>query len=106
MAQQRRDVALPVPKYLGRNALFVRALAEYSELFQPLSDSGRVPSIAVSRDEKLVPSTATLVTPYDASQCFCRASHCNAVFFGRGRVTHRLMRRVATIADEMAEQHQ
>src|SRR5713226_4243829 len=85
----------------------MRALPEDAQLSEPLAHPLRMPMVAVSRDDELVPIAATSMTLDGRAETFTRGSRDGfAVLFRRGRIAERLMRQIAAIADQVREEDQ
>src|ERR1700746_2086768 len=105
MPQQHCDLVVGEREHLSRQVLLVRALTEDPEVLEPLANAKRRPAVAIAADEQLGPVSYTIVACYPASEHLgCRADRGTA-FLGGSRVAQRLVNRVASVANEMRQEH-
>ena len=105
MAQQQRYLGVRQGECLGGQVLLVRALTENAEILEPLGNPKWGPAIAGAADQQLVPVTHSVVARDAAAKHFGCAANRSTVFLGRGGVAQRLVVRIASIADQMRQQH-
>src|SRR5687768_4263238 len=87
------------------NSLLMGALTEDPQFPEPLTDTGRMPSVAVPADQQLMPGAAARIALYRAAKLVhCGFRHDPAVELAARRVAHGLVLQVAPIADQLAEQ--
>src|SRR5688500_14779956 len=86
--------------------LFVRPLAEDTEILQPATDASRHPPIAVAADDQLMPRAPAGMPRHRRAECFRGFTYRRAVCFRRSGIEQWLMLDVAAVANEMSEQHQ
>ena len=105
MTQQQGDLTVCELEYVLGQSLLVRALVEQAELAQPAIHAGRMPAVAIARNDELMPAPRPACRVTVEPNARCRGRDGFAVLVRSGRVAERLMRQVAAVADEMAEQH-
>src|SRR5882757_296326 len=105
MPHERADLLIRELEYRCRHPLLCRTLAEYAELTQPQTDTGRFPTIAVTGEDELMPVSAPGMPVHRHPEFGLGGSpHYLTAGFRRSRVPHRLMLRIAAIPNQMCQQ--
>src|SRR5438309_2851923 len=99
MAEKMSNLGICEPKYFLRHPLFVRTLAVNAQLSKPAVHPGGFPAIAISGNHELMPVASPCMSGDRRSKLlFSGIANPPAAVLGSGRVTHRLVNDVTSIA--------
>ena len=68
MLEQESDLRIAQLKHFARQMLLVRPLIVYAEAFQPSTNTGSVPTIAIAGDDQLMPVAAARMPRHSAAE--------------------------------------
>jgi hypothetical protein len=104
VSQEQGDLTVSQPEGGFRDPLLMRSLTVDAQLPQPEIHSLRVPAVAVSADDQLVPVAPAGVPVHGASELGASGFGDQAAVVLRGRVVAQgLVNRIAAVADEVTE---
>src|SRR5579863_8117066 len=104
MLEQKSNLRVAHLEHGRRQMLLVRTLIVYAEAFQPGTDAGRMPAVAVAGNDELVPVAAARMPSYGAAESNRAFGDHLTVGFRCGGVAQRLVPEVAAVADQVTQQ--
>ena len=104
--EQKADLLVTQLEDLRRQALLVAALSIDAQVLQPLADAFRMPAIPVSTDEQLMPLPAAGITLHGGPERLRRPRDRFAVGFRGSCIAHGLMREIASVAHQVAQENE